>query len=120
MILFDLDDTLLDDRAATSLAVEALAAHLEEGTSLAEYLTAYEQSWQLFSGRLAVPRCPGVAHPGIVTNGSARQQRHELARTGILERFAHVVVSTRRSGRLHPRKRQRGAGYEDERGQRNA
>jgi putative hydrolase of the HAD superfamily len=143
LILSDLDDTLLDDGAATSLAVDALAAELGVSASLPEfrsrwfasrerqfarftsgecdfqqqrrarvresvrsdlsdadadrtfdiYLSAYEQSWQLFPD--VVPCLDALmGHTlGIVTNGSVRQQRRKLARTGILDRFMCVVAS---------------------------
>jgi putative hydrolase of the HAD superfamily len=143
LILFDLDDTLLDDATATREAADALRDHLEIVESPLEfrrrwfdslhhhstrftageitfqeqrrarirdaaratlsdrdadaifaiYLTVYEQSWRLFAD---VRPCLDalVQHRlGVVSNGNARQQRHKLARLGILDRFECVVVS---------------------------
>jgi putative hydrolase of the HAD superfamily len=143
LILFDLDDTLLDNAGATRRAVDALRDHLQLDEAIAEfrsrwfasterhfdrfiaghvdfqgqrrarirdalqttvsdasadelfavYQSSFEQSWRLFDDVLPCLDALGQHRLGVVTNGNSAQQRHKLARLGILERFACVVVS---------------------------
>jgi putative hydrolase of the HAD superfamily len=143
LVLFDVDDTLLDDATATREAVDALREHLELDVPRFDfrtrwfdslrhhfaryvagqvdfkeqrrarirdavaadvsdvdadeifdvYLTVYEQKWSLFADVFPCLDALGQHRLGIVSNGNAQQQRHKLARLGILDRFACVVVS---------------------------
>ena len=143
LVLFDIDDTLLDDAKATREAVDALREHQELGVPELEFrnrwfdslrhhfdrylagqlgfqeqrrvrvrdalaadlsdadadkifevfLTAYERKWSLFADVVPCLDALGEHQLGIVSNGSAQQQRHKLSRLGILDRFACVVVS---------------------------
>lgn len=143
LILFDLDDTLLDNAGATRLAVDALRDHLQLEVAALEfrsrwfesmerhfdrflaghvdfkeqrrarirdalqttvsdasadelfavYQNSFEQSWRLFDDVLPCLDALGHHRLGVVTNGNTAQQRRKLARLGILERFACVVVS---------------------------
>jgi putative hydrolase of the HAD superfamily len=143
LILFDLDDTLLDNLGATRRAVDALREHLELDVPVFEfrsrwfqsterhfhrfiaglvdfqgqrrarirdalqttvsdaradelfavYQSTFEQSWRLFDDVLPCLDALGHHRLGVVTNGNSAQQRRKLARLGIIERFACVVVS---------------------------
>lgn len=57
------------------------------------YLTAYETSWALFPDVLRVWAQLSERQLGIITNGQGAQQRRKLARTGLLEQCACVVIS---------------------------
>ena len=82
--LLDLDDTLVDDRAATSAAFGAFLAH--HGLSCAPADTALLSRWPAFLAR--TPSVPKV----IVTNGERSQQLRKLAATGITAHFVAVVT----------------------------
>ena len=59
-----------------------------------EYLSSYEARWALFPDVEAALDEVSLRHRlGIVTNGQPAQQRRKLERTGILDRFACVVIS---------------------------
>lgn len=60
---------------------------------VSEFIAGYEASWRLFPDVLRVLDELKSIPLGIVTNGNADQQRTKLRRTGILDRFAIVVVS---------------------------
>lgn len=60
---------------------------------VSEFLAGYEASWRLFPDVLNALDPLRSIPLGIVTNGNSGQQRAKLQRTGILDRFAIVVVS---------------------------
>lgn len=142
-IFFDLDDTLLDHKAACTVGARALHQRLgidlspdafvcrweaslqrqfdrylrgelsyeqqrlervrevvDAGLTDREaeewfrvYLAAYEASWTLFPDVLEAWTQLSHLQLGIITNGQGAQQRRKLARTGMLERCACVVIS---------------------------
>jgi putative hydrolase of the HAD superfamily len=143
LVLFDLDDTLLDDGAATRSAARRLhgrvrskepfeAFHKAWGHAIAqhfprylageltfqgqrrerlrqvvdaslsdddadrlfdEYHAEYQAAWTVFPDVL--PCLSDLSHVrvGVITNGNGQQQRLKLQRTGLIERFACVVIS---------------------------
>ena len=145
-ILFDLDDTLLDDRGAQEAYLgdlysnhrseiqrseadfrlewrRAIDRHFQryvkgeislaeqrrarvrdafDGPAMtdvaadrivSEFIAGYEASWRLFPDVLSALDHLKSIPLGIITNGNPDQQRAKLRRTGILDRFAIVVVS---------------------------
>lgn len=143
LILFDLDDTLIDHTAAQRSAAARLHAHVgsradlelflrdweaaterhfarylageighqeqrrarvreliephlsdqEADELVAIYLAEYEAAWALFDDVLpCLERLTGH-RLGLVSNGNGVQQRAKLVRTGILERFEHLVIA---------------------------
>jgi putative hydrolase of the HAD superfamily len=59
-----------------------------------DYSAAFEEAWRLFPDVLPCLDMLTDFRLGIVSNGYERQQRTKLARTGILHRFEHVVISS--------------------------
>lgn len=145
-ILFDLDDTLLDDRGAQETYLgelysnhpleiqrteadfrlewrRAIDRHFQRYVKgeislaeqrrarvrdafdrpgmtdaaanriVSEFIAGYEASWRLLPDVLSALDQLKSIPLGIVTNGNADQQRAKLRRTGILDRFAIVVIS---------------------------
>ena len=59
-----------------------------------DYLAAYEEAWRLFPDVLPCLDRLTEFRLGIISNGDERGQRNKLVRTGILDRFEHVVISS--------------------------
>jgi putative hydrolase of the HAD superfamily len=75
---------------------DALARPLDDPTADAVfdiYARAYEQSWSLYADVAPCLEALAAHRLGVVSNGPAAQQRSKLERTGIADRFEHVIVS---------------------------
>lgn len=59
----------------------------------AVYLEFYEGAWRIFPDAIETLDALGCCRLGVISNGSAAQQRQKLASLGILDRFAVVVIS---------------------------
>jgi putative hydrolase of the HAD superfamily len=143
LVLFDIDDTLLDHRTSAWMAAatlhrivgsqklvdefctswsDALERHfaryllgevsfenqrrdrvrevidsaLTDETAdriMEQYLAAYGASWLLFPDVLpCLDRLSGC-RLGVISNGQGEQQRMKLTRTGIADRFEHILIS---------------------------
>jgi putative hydrolase of the HAD superfamily len=73
--------------------IDASLSDDEAERVFATYLDAYENAWALFPDVEPLLRGLEGHRLGIVTNGQVLQQRKKLERTGLLERFACVVIS---------------------------
>ena len=71
----------------------ALSDEAADGV-FADYLAAYEQAWTLFPDVLPCLDSLASFRLGVISNGHEPQQRNKLAKTGILDRFEHVVISS--------------------------
>jgi putative hydrolase of the HAD superfamily len=65
----------------------------EADAMFASYLNIYESSWELFPDvKSCLNKLTGY-ELGIISNGSAIQQRQKLESLGILDRFSTIVIS---------------------------
>ena len=80
-------------RARVRAAIDADLSDVEADRIFDEYLSDYEAGWSLLPD--ALPCLDSVAgrRLGIISNGRSGEQRRKLARTGIANRFEHVVIS---------------------------
>ncbi|MCG8683946.1 MAG: HAD family hydrolase [Desulfobacterales bacterium] len=65
----------------------------ETETIISEYLTAYEENWQLYYDVLPMLDRYKDIPKGIISNGDKELQRHKLRKTGIDHYFSTVVIS---------------------------
>ena len=59
----------------------------------AVYREFYEASWRVFPDAIETLDALGSFRLGVISNGSAAQQRQKLAAVGVLDRFAAVMIS---------------------------
>jgi putative hydrolase of the HAD superfamily len=57
------------------------------------FLHSYRRAWRLFDDVLPALDALAGHQLGVLSNGSGRQQRFKLGRTGILHRFSTIIVS---------------------------
>lgn len=120
LILFDLDGTLVDHRAAVLAAIRQIAQSatsarrrlrtflpllgepVQDDAGLdawfaGRYQPSFEAAWSCYPDVIpclqALTKLPGCPRRAVLTNGDPHQQRAKLARFGLLGHFEAVLTS---------------------------